>query len=59
MGKETFIKLSELESIKEKLGVQLIKQRDEDGEIGIEEAVTAGQIALVNNLMVKAQEISL
>lgn len=56
MGKETFIKLSELQSIKEKLGVKLIKQRDEDGELGIEEAVTAGQISLVNDLMVKAKK---
>ncbi len=56
MGKEAIIKLSELQSIKEELSAKLIERRDEDGEIGIEEAVTAGQIALVNNLMVKAKK---
>lgn len=56
MKQEPFIKLSELHSLKDKLGNKLIKQRDEDGVIGIEEAVTTGQIVLVDSLIAKAQK---
>ncbi|WP_242237987.1 hypothetical protein [Bacillus cereus group sp. BfR-BA-01316] len=56
MGKEPYIKLSELQSFKGELGAKLIKQREEDGVIGIEEAVTAGQITLVDRLIVEAQK---
>ncbi|MBD8076487.1 hypothetical protein [Bacillus thuringiensis] len=50
------IKISELESLKNELNAKLIKQRDEDSVIGIEEAVTAGQIALVDRLIVAAKK---
>ncbi|WP_164876600.1 hypothetical protein [Bacillus cereus] len=56
MEKEPYITLSELQTFKSELGAKLIKQRDEDGVIDIEEAVTAGQITLVDRLMVKAQK---
>lgn len=57
MNKEPFIKLSELQALKGELGAKLIKQRDEDGVIGIEEAITAGQITLVDHLIVEAQQV--
>ncbi|MGD6864265.1 MULTISPECIES: hypothetical protein [Bacillus cereus group] len=56
MEKEPYIKLSELQTFKSELSAKLIKQRDEDGVIDIEEAVTAGQITLVDRLMIKAQK---
>ena len=57
MKKEPFIKLSELQALKGELGAKLIKQRDKDSVIGIEEAVTAGQITLMDRLIVEAQQI--
>jgi len=56
LEKEPYITLSELQTFKSELGAKLIKQRDEDGVIDIEEAVTAGQITFVDRLMVKAQK---
>ncbi|WP_162617013.1 hypothetical protein [Bacillus mycoides] len=56
MKKEPYIKLQELQTLKGELGAKLIKQRDEDGVVGIEEAVTAGQITLVDRLMEEAQK---
>lgn len=56
LKKEPYITLSELQTFKSELGAKLIKQRDEDRVIDIEEAVTAGQITLVDRLMVKAQK---